>query len=449
LLKKNNANRFSVSNDNRSLQNNGKQNNAFTDFSNKYNKESRRFFSDVVISTVNKIRNEKKTNLGQKDFFFNNFEFHKSNKNNLVVIVSKKFIDISIKNCILKLNKGLTFHENRKSLELKFFKRCSQLVNNNIRQEEKEVSQFYTQNLDLVDNNSFKNASEFLSKVTNNIINQLNSSLFIITQNLNTFKINQEDENYEPDDNLENQNNKFTKSFFSEKVINTITQIKLDNENLEYKFNVFTKGFFNDKIRNTISSIDSDSLITNENKDKNNLELEFNKRKINLADQILIKNSEEAKIINSNNLPIFEHRRSLIKSPEKNQNKELIKRLLSKLDEKIDKKSEEEIARKSKIAKQKLLQEKQEIEKEIELSKVKHASNNFWSRSFDSTMVKYNVYQEKYVKNVLKIQSYFRMNLWRFIFKIELMNVRLQRENERAMAARRKKKSIIFLKLQS
>lgn len=435
LLRKAHGNRFSVSNNNTSnTKAKEKDYIALTDFTNKCNKESRKFLSEMIKSTINKFKNEKKVNIGHKDFLFNNFEFHKSNKDNLTVNISRKFLDISIKNCLIKLKNSQSFHENRRSLEVKFLERKSKL-GSDLRKNQKEISEFYNKNIDMNDNKCFKNASEFFSKAVNNILSQLNQRLISITNNpISSNQLKVEDESDLVIENIENENSKFTKSFFAEKVRNTVTQIFLEKESIESNSISFTKSFLNDKIRKTISSIDTEALKDNILEIKN-VTFSHNNESINEV----IKPS-------ANVMPTFEIKRPSIKTPDKTPNKEPFKRLSSKLDERIEKKFGEEAARKSKKAEFKLIQEKQEIEKEIELSNIKNASISFWGKSLQNTMVKYNEYHEKFLKSVIKIQSNFRMNLWRFIIKIELMNVRLQRENERAMAASRRRRSTILMK---
>ncbi len=409
LLKKGKLNRFSVSNETKNIK---KDCIDYSDFSNKCNKESRKFLFDVIKATINKIKNEK-LNLGQNGFFFNNFEFHKSNINNVTVTFSKKFLEISIKNCFIKFNKANSFLENRKSLEINFFQRRSKIQNKFLKKEKEDFK-------DLNHNKSFKNAAEFLNKTINFIIGKLNPSLSALIQSSNSSQLKNIGENDIHKGNLinnrENENFKFTENFFSEKVRNTVTQIYIEKESLDSKFNAFTKSFFNDKIRQTVSSINT-------------------KEATNETNNFTANNASET----------IELIRGSINSLNKSQNMEPVKTLSSQLNKQIDKKfEEEEISRKNKLTEQKLVQEKLEIEKEIELGKIRNASNSFWNKSFGNTMTEYNLYYQKLVKNVIKIQSNFRMNLWRFIMKIELMNLQIQKENEKAMAAscKRRKSSL-------
>lgn len=529
ILKKGKSNRFSVSNNSISCKNNDEKFIEKHDNSNKCIREARSFFSKIITSIVDKMKDEKKIYSGQKDILFNSFEFNKSNKNNVTVNISRKFFDISIKNCLLKLtrnqsfdekrkslelnflersgksninhkfndkkeslelnflkresksisnktfyesrrslemnfvkrlnnpiynnhfyqnrksieinlvdrlnrtNKNQSFHAtrkslemnfierqnnqsqsknfyaNRRSLELNFIERGSKLLNNPVNnRQEIEVSEFYTKNFDMIDSKNFKKSSQFLSEIINKVIYKLNTNISSIIQNTKTII---KKESIDISNNFENESNNFTKSFFSEKVRNTVTKIYIEKENKESNCNSYTKGFLNENIRKTISSIDKEAL------------------------------SESYK-----NIPKFEHRKSSIKDYENNQNTEPFKRLSSKLEDRINKKDEEEFSRKSKIIEQKIIMEQREIEKEFELSKIKNVSNCFWNKTFQNTMVKYEKYYDNYLKCVIKIQSNFRMSLWKFIIKIELMNTRLQRENERAMAASRKRRSIILIK---
>jgi len=421
LIKKANANRFSVCNIKTSnLKFKEKENSNFSDFTNKCNKESRSFLSEMIKSTANKIRNqnEKKKVMGQKDFFLNNFEFHKSNNNNIGVNISRKFLDITIKNCIIKLNKSDSFLENRRSLEMKFLERKSK-IGNKYSKQVKEVNEYYSKNIDMNENKCFKYASEFFAKAVKDTIQQQNPSILAIDKNLISNQIQNKDESLLAIDNDENENSKFTKSFFTEKVRKTVTQIYIEKENLESKCNSFSNSFYNDQVRKTVSSIDTERL-----------------KNVNIAN-----NSP-----GENVLQILENKQNSVKIDDNSMNKQPIRNLSDKLDDKMNKKFEDESFRKSEIAEYKLLQEKQEIDKEIELSRIRDTSYSFWGKTLNNTMIKYNQYHDILVKNVIKIQSAFRMNLWRLIIKIELMNVRIQKENERAMAASKRRRSIDLIR---
>jgi hypothetical protein len=210
--------------------------------------------------------------------------------------------------------------------------------------------------------------------------------------------------------NLDNKCNLFSRDFFNQKIRKTLghieTQIKSqDFDNKDYNDNLFSKNFLNDKVRNTITKIDK------ENNNKNNL----------------------------NNI-VMNKKRSII-TPTDGFINESLKRLSNKIDDKVEKKIQEEVETKSAIIEKKLLVEKLEVENEIEKSKINITSNNFWRKSCAETLQKYNVNHEKLVKYVIRIQKNFRRSLWKFIIKLEMMNLHIQKENERAIAASKKRKS--------
>lgn len=260
--------------------------------------------------------------------------------------------------------------------------------------------------------------------------------------------------------NENNQCNKFTKDFLSDKVRKTITSLSVENisgannDNFNNNCNEFSKDFFNQKVRKTITKIETEpkkEVLENQNYNCNEFSENFLKDKFrNTINKIekqeeLSNEDNTANQANNNindNYALTNKKNSIVTSTGSFIN-ESIKRLSSTIDEMVKKKNEAEKLRKSELIEKETLNEKLQIEKEIEISKINNFSNNFWRKSCTDTLQKYkDERQEKLVKYVIRIQKNFRRHLWMFIIKLEMMNLQIQKENERAIAASKKRKSV-------
>lgn len=77
------------------------------------------------------------------------------------------------------------------------------------------------------------------------------------------------------------------------------------------------------------------------------------------------------------------------------------------------------------------------IKKEKEIEDVKKSTNLFMETVMEKTLNRYNIYYQKLLKYTIQIQRNFRGHLFRFIYKLEKMNLDIQKQNE--IAAKRSK----------
>lgn len=249
----------------------------------------------------------------------------------------------------------------------------------------------------------------------------------------------------------ENQSNKFTKEFLTNKFRKTVNILSLESEktekkNINNKCNLYSKDFFNKKIRKTISCIEEHS-----DKNSNNNENNCNQfSKLFLKDTFRntitkidkdISNSFNINDSKFNNDLQINRKKSII-TPTGGFIKESLRRLSSKIDEKVELRIKEEKKRKTEILEKNIITENKELETEIERGKINYLSKNFWRKSYNETLEKYNQDQKILINSVIKIQKNFRRSLWKFIIKLELMNLQIQKDNEKAIEKRKKRKSV-------
>ena len=324
------------------------------------------------------------------------------NSKNKINIFTKNFFDKTINNVLLKINQRASLlkrpsaqTESVNTIILDEFETGFKQMKITNKQSDQVTSN--VSDVNEIRNEKTSKEKKFFDKSKSiNYQNQCND----FTSTLNVENKNAADEN------LDNKCNLFSRGFFNQKIRKTLghieTQIRSqDFDNKDYNDNLFSKNFLNDKVRNTITKIDKEN---------------------NLNDIVM------------------NRKRSII-TPTGGFINESLKRLSSKIDEKVEKKIQEEVETKSAIIQKKLLVEKLEVENEIAKSKINVTSNNFWRKSCSETLQKYNMNHEKFVKYVIRIQKNFRRSLWKFIIKLEMMNLNILKENERAIAASKKRKS--------
>ncbi len=387
-------------------------------FTNQCNKDAKILMDLFVNNILNKIKNEKKNKV-TSEILFNPFEFKKNNKENATNNIAKRFIDISFKNIMIKLR---------------------------VLEKENIVKKNSINLMTQINENKNQNyAVYFITTIINQVLSELNSNLLknnkkiikkksINKMSKSVFNINYEQESLITEfDNKENICNQFTRKFFNNQVRKTLSEINKETcneitENFENDCYLFSKKFLNEKFRKTVSEINTNINIqkennqNSENRRSNLLNSKISKSKNNYD----VNTSQEENKIRSESSFVFI--------------KESLNKISNLIDEKVTKKLQFETFRNSKYYERKLHQERLDFENDIKLLKNKNTSINFWRNCVEETMIKYNDYHKKLVKCTIRIQKNFRRHLWRFIIKIELMNLQIEKENEKAMAAYRKRK---------
>jgi len=365
------------------------------------------------------------------------------NKENRVNLCSKSFLDKTINEVLSKINES----EKRiavNNINLDEFD--SGLIKNRLSQN-LDLSELTSLDKEISDNKSLNDRYEI-----SNEDNQSNKFTrdFLSDRVRNTITALSEENNNKCNKNFNNNHNVFSKNFLSDRVRNTITALRVENNNtdknnLDNKCSVFSKIFFTQNVCKIITN------IKNENQDlenRNNKCSVFSKNffsqklrttitKIENQEEIYNKTDNNWNQANNNKQ---ENKKKSITTPIGGILNEFLRKVTIKIDEIVDKKMEAEKMRKSELIENKVLSEKLLIENEIEISRVINISNCFWRKSCNGILQTYNEHQEKLVKYVIKIQKNFRRHLWMFIIKLEVMNMRIIEENERAIAASKKRK---------
>lgn len=397
-------------------------------------RESKNFINNMIKSVVNKVKSCSKND--QNINIFNSFEFNKVNNYN--TITAKKFMDISIKNTINKLlplkdTQGID--SNIKHNEVS--KKNSDL-NNNENYYEEDISQNY------------KFVSEFLVN-TNRKISK------IIEQDLN---LSHKQSNYSSIENKENiqfECNQFSRQFFENKIRKTITIIdsesNMNTHEVKYNIdplhvdNINSYDFGNHSKSNEHSSNKS---IRDSKYFMSNMILGVNEKIINEKQTLSQDNENQEKnsivfssqflgeTINSIKSKKELRKPSFIINPLIRYS---IKNISAVIDEKLQIKTEKEKIKKSFLIEREIDQEHFILENAKKETEIKKDAIWFLNNTITHTLQKYNEYYKKLVYYTIKIQRIFRGSLWRFIFKIERMNLEIQKQNELAMAASLKRRS--------
>lgn len=97
------------------------------------------------------------------------------------------------------------------------------------------------------------------------------------------------------------------------------------------------------------------------------------------------------------------------------------------------------IQSKSKMLEQEMHYNKVSIDDHHKRLKAEKEASNLLNATIENVISKYKIFCEKADKHILKIQKYFRGHLLRLIIKMELMNSRIEKENELAIIRARAK----------
>ena len=200
--------------------------------------DSKFFLNKVIQNVLHKVNYNKKPNY-KNDIYFS-LEFNKNNSKNSTTTTAKKFMDISIKNCTIKLlekicSKNISIEERivKENYELKFDNtKCLDSAKKFLNEINKKIINLLNNNIFLEKNNrenkNLKESQLFLD----NIFNKINSENL---QKKNSLK-NFQDKNYEinPSENNDNECSLISKTFLNEKVRKTVK--KLENEEIQKEY---------------------------------------------------------------------------------------------------------------------------------------------------------------------------------------------------------------------